>query len=312
MIPIFFSVDDNYAGPLTVALHSLAQHADPTREYQVRILTEHLTAPHRELLLAQATPNVHIAFASIGAQFKARIDDHGNTLRADYFTLTIYFRLFIAELFPELDRAIYLDADTVVLADVAELFNTPLDGALVGAVSDPFMAANPETATYAAQAIGLPVADYVNSGVLLMDLAAMRQANFATAFLNLLNRYHFRSLAPDQDYLNAMTKNRLLHLDPAWNVQGEQPQIAQPKLIHYNLFDKPWHYQGVPHESEFWAAADDTAAGAALRATQAAFGPAQVAADHQHKANLIELARSISTQPVTFANVAAKEGGVQL
>ncbi|WP_225047764.1 glycosyltransferase family 8 protein [Lacticaseibacillus kribbianus] len=312
MIPIFFSVDDNYVGPLTVALHSLAQHADPKREYQVYILTEHLTQPHRALLLAQATSNVHVDFASIGAQFKARIDDHGNTLRADYFTLTIYFRLFIAELFPDLDRALYLDADTVVLADVAELFNTPLDGALVGAVSDPFMAANPETSNYAAQAIGLPVADYVNSGVLVMDLAAMREARFANAFLTLLNRYHFRSLAPDQDYLNAMTKNRLLHLDPAWNVQGEQPQIAQPRLIHYNLFDKPWHYQGVPHEAEFWAAADDTAAAADLHAAQAAFGPAQVAADCQHKANLIQLAQSICEQPVTFAKVAASEGGVQL
>lgn len=33
----------------------------------------------------------------------------------DYYSKTTYFRLFIAEMFPEIDKAIYIDSDTVVL-----------------------------------------------------------------------------------------------------------------------------------------------------------------------------------------------------
>ncbi|TXJ87231.1 hypothetical protein FU655_07970 [Lactobacillus delbrueckii] len=43
----------------------------------------------------------------------------GNYLRADFFTLSIFYRLFITELFPEYDKAVYIDADTVLNADIA-------------------------------------------------------------------------------------------------------------------------------------------------------------------------------------------------
>ncbi|WP_270235101.1 glycosyltransferase family 8 protein [Lacticaseibacillus suilingensis] len=311
-ITIFYAVDDHYVNPLTVSLRSLVQNADPAKQYQVIILTEHLTPAHKAQLSAQATANVSVAFQSIVARLKAQITDKGNKLRADYFTFTIYFRLFIAELYPDLDRAVYLDADTVVLADIAKLTATPLNGALLGAVIDPFMAANPETTAYTKESVGVDVAAYCNSGVLLMDLQQLRARHFAEHFLTLLNTYHFHSLAPDQDYINAIARDRLLHLDESWNVQGERP-LADPQVIHYNLFDKPWHYAKVPNDQYFWQYADQMPAVAqTLRHTQQAFGPKQIAADQKHQAELIQLAVTTNAEPVTFARMAAAGKQVQL
>lgn len=309
---IFYAVDDHYVDPLTISLHSLVANADPHRQYQVTILTEHLTPAHQAQLTSQATANVTVAFESIAKRLKAQITDKNNKLRADYFTFTIYFRLFIAELFPDLERAVYLDADTVVLTDIANLFAEDLAGDLLGAVRDPFMAANPETTSYTTAAVGVDVQRYCNSGVLLMDLAAMRQAKFAQHFLTLLNQYHFHSLAPDQDYINAIARDRLRHLDESWNVQGDRP-VSAPKIIHYNLFDKPWHYSQVPNGDYFWHyAAALPAVAASLHATQAAFTAKERRADETHKTELMRLAATTGAEPVTFASVAAQGGHVQL
>lgn len=47
-----------------------------------------------------------------------------------------YYRYAIAELFPQLDKALYLDADLVVRGSLAELWNTNLGGFLCAGVRD--------------------------------------------------------------------------------------------------------------------------------------------------------------------------------
>ena len=55
-------------------------------------------------------------------------DRQENRLYSGKFTLTIYFRLFIAELFPELDKAVYIDSDTVINDDIAKLLRAAEHG----------------------------------------------------------------------------------------------------------------------------------------------------------------------------------------
>ena len=54
-------------------------------------------------------------------------DKMGTRLRADFFTLTIFFRLFIPEMFKEYDKCIYLDSDIVVPGDISKLYNVDLE-----------------------------------------------------------------------------------------------------------------------------------------------------------------------------------------
>ena len=59
-------------------------------------------------------------------------------------------------------------------------------------------------ARYMEEAVGVSRYEYINSGVLLMNLNKLREKEFDKHFLNLLNTYHFDCIAPDQDYINAI------------------------------------------------------------------------------------------------------------
>ena len=110
---------------------------------------------------------------------------------------------------------------------------------------------------YVENVIGIRKNQYINSGVLLMNLAMMREKKFSEKFLELFNKYHFEVIAPDQDYLNAMCHNEILYIDNNWNMPPNKYTLIEtkPYLIHYNLANKPWCYDNIKFKEYFWDAA---------------------------------------------------------
>lgn len=306
-IPIFYAVDNHYAPYLAVSLKSLMANANPDNTYEIVVMSEKLSETNRINLQSLVTDNrFHLTFKQINPDLLAEITDTGNKLRMDYFTFTIYFRLFIADLFPQYDKAVYLDADTVVLDDISALYATPLNDNLIAAAMDPTIAGKPVTAAYATDAIGVAANRYINSGVLVMNLQALRDMHFSQAFLNLLNAYHVTCLAPDQDYLNAMCQQRTTILDPSWNVQMEtDPQIHQ-SLIHFNLFAKPWHYTNVANEGYFWDYAKQTPYYDEMQAGLAAYDDAAKEADRANFDRILKVAETQATATNTFRQIRNK------
>jgi len=259
-MPIFFSVNDQYAPALAVAIASLIDHADSSKSYELIVLYQELSQANQDQLATLATDNVTVRFIALDERFGDRFDNDQNKLRADYVTLTIYYRLFIADLFPEYDKAIYVDADILVRDDIAKLYDIDLMGKMMAAANDRFIATDPTLSAYSEKVLGVNPMLYVNSGVLLMDLKQFRDTKFTDKFLDLLTTYHFTLIAPDQDYINAMVKDDLYQLPMDWNIEtAVLPADYFPaRLVHYNLFEKPWQYQDVPFADEFWAAAKRT------------------------------------------------------
>ncbi len=303
-IPIFYAVDNHYAPYLAVSLQSLMANADPSNTYQIIIMAEDLSKANRVKLQSLVTTSrFHLTFKQINPALLTEITDTDNKLRMDYFTFTIYFRLFIADLFPQYDKAVYLDADTVVLDDISHLYSTPIGDNLIAAATDPTIAGKPVTAAYATNAIGVAADHYINSGVLVMNLHALRAIQFSSVFLNLLNTYHVTCLAPDQDYLNAMCQQRTALLDPSWNVQMETRPSTHQSLIHFNLFAKPWHYTNVANESYFWNYAKQTPYYAEMRTSLLTYSETARAADKINFQRILRVAETQATATNTFRQI---------
>jgi hypothetical protein len=60
--------------------------------------------------------------------------------------------------------------------------------------------------------------------------------------------------------------------------------------VHFNLFNKPWHYKNVPCENLFWNAAKGTGFYGDLKRQQAAFDEEKQKADHEKVDALIKKA----------------------
>ena len=150
------------------------------------------------------------------------------------------------------EKAVYIDSDIVLLGDISEMYKVDLGDALVGAVADEAVAMVPEFRLYTKEVLGIEADNYFNAGVLLMNLKKFREDGFYAAFCNLLKAYKF-SVAQDQDYLNVLCAGKVVFLGKEWNkmpIGGANSLL--PKLIHYNLTMKPWHYDNVLYKEYFW------------------------------------------------------------
>lgn len=305
IIPIFFSIDNSYAPLLGTALFSMLQNASETYQYKVFVLYKELSAQNKEKLLALQTENGKIYFVEMEDRLGLIKDRMFNRLRADYFTLTIYFRLFIPVMFPQYDKGIYLDSDIVVTGDISELYQTELGENLLGAAVDPAIVNIPQLARHAELCVGVDRNQYFNSGVLLMNLKKLREMRFDERFLELLNKYHFDTIAPDQDYLNAMCSGRITYLSPVWDAMPSEAAmpLEAPNLIHYNLFAKPWYYDGVQYGEYFWPYAEKCGFFPEILAMKAGYTEKEKQADREHLALLLSRGNASGDGEVTFRTI---------
>ena len=311
-IPIFFTIDDAYAPFLGVALNSAVKNSSADRKYKAIVLHQDLSEANIKKLKALESDNFKIELTPMKANFEALDDRMSNRLRCDYFTLTIYFRLFIPAMFPEYDKGIYIDSDVVLTDDIAKLFDTDIGDNFIGACNDLSIADIPPLVAYTENAVGVKGKEYINSGVLLMNLKKMRECDFEGHFLNLLNTYHFDSIAPDQDYINAMCNGKIYYLDEVWDAMPNEakPPIKDTKIIHYNLFSKPWCYDNIQYEEFFWKYAEDSGYLDEIKEYKAAYSNEQKKADGECLDLLISRGESIPQNEITFKKL--HEKGVKI
>ncbi len=302
IIPIFFASDNTYAQFLSVALNSAIKNSSPDRHYKAIILHQDISNENIQKILSLSKSNFEIEFIPMKKELGNINDSMGNRLRCDYFTLTIYFRLFIPTMFPEFDKAIYIDSDVVVKEDIAELYDTDIGNNYIGACRDLSVADIPPIVKYMENAVGVDKNKYINSGVLLMNLKKLRQAKLDEHFLNLFSTYKFDCIAPDQDYLNAICSEKIYYLNDNWDTMPNEnkPPVEKPKLIHYNLFSKPWCYSGIQYENEFWKYAKDSGFYNEIRKFKDEYSAEQIESDRKCLNLLLERGNSICEQKITF------------
>ncbi len=311
-IPVFFSIDNSYAPFLAAALYSAQKNCSKNRSYRAVVLYQDLSEENIKRLSALASENFSIDFVEMKSGLDSITDRMSNRLRCDYFTLTIYFRLFIPAMFPEYDKGIYIDSDVIVCGDLAELFDIDLKDNLMGACTDRSVADVPELVNYMENAVGVKKEEYINSGVLLMNLEKMREQNLESHFLNLLNTYHFDCIAPDQDYLNAICNGKILYLGEEWDTMPNQnaAPLKDPKLIHYNLFSKPWCYDGVQYSEQFWQYAQNCGYIDEIKAYKEGYSDEQKKKDGECLALLVQRGNDMPKNDITFKKLF--ESGVKI
>ena len=299
-IPIFFTTDDAYVPMLMVALNSIKKYSNINNYYNINVVYSKLSESSKQKLMKFNDNNFKIKFVDISTKLSRDIKFHVR----DYYSITTYFRLFLPNMFKEIDKALYLDCDIVVKTDIANLFNIDIRDNLVGAVPDEAINKVYEFLKYANDYLGINAQDYFNAGILIMNFKALREFNFEEKFISLLNQIKF-TVAQDQDYLNVICKDRVKYLDLSWNKMPLDKSLNdnELKLIHYNLNYKPWRYKGINYEEYFWQNAKEYGLNIELEEMRDNFTIEMQKNDEIQENRLKQMALEQSNEKDTFLNL---------
>lgn len=242
-ITVFFAADTGYYQHLCVALTSILENNRSCR-FAFYVLTDRAGAAEEKNILAlrERYENFDIRFIAVSND-----DVSGFRLNMSHITIQTYYRYFIPVIAPDLDKALYLDCDLIVDGDIAELWNTNIEGYCLAGVEE---AVTPALQR-AKKAIGHSDDDtYVNAGVLLMNLDQMRKDEVTNRLIDDTRRHVADFPFQDQDVINFSLKGRIRTLAPKYNWthhccdmkrKGRMQETDDVVIAHYTSYSKPWN-----------------------------------------------------------------------
>jgi lipopolysaccharide biosynthesis glycosyltransferase len=233
--------DENFVPHFATMLHSAWFH---NRAAEFYLLDCGIAAQTLETLEAFATKlGMRLTIAEIDT---AVFSDLPTTTA---WSVAVYARLMIAKLLPDAsERAIYLDADCIVTCDLSRLWTTDVSSHLIAGVRDDSALENEHRYGVTDKFSG-GLTEYVNAGVLLINLRAWREKNFGETVIDYVRRHDLRY--GEQTAINIAASGRIKILSENWNFMLHKWQFAynaaiKPSIIHYTGFSKPWLYRDGP------------------------------------------------------------------
>ncbi len=296
IIPIVIAFDNHYAIPAGVSLYSMlacAKSENPKSQnpqsqneskklfYKIHCLVDNLSLENQQKLKETLAPfsafasvdfldisdpnnptttlaepsvidKIHEAFSQLNIYAKTR------------FSKMVMCRLFLASLFPQYDKIIMFDADTLFLNDVSESFFIPLDGYYFGAAKDFSSPKNlkhfqAEREREPRQKFSLYehylkekdmkiiCENHYNVGFLIVNLKLWRADKLEERLLDLAHQKGQRVFCPEQDLLTLACYQKVLQLPYIYNAH---PFMANQKrfvpnqqeiiMLHFYFVGKPW------------------------------------------------------------------------
>ncbi len=290
IIPIAIAFDNHYAIPAGVSLYSMlacakTEHPQSQNDseklfYKIHCLVDNLSLENQHKLketlapfsafasvdfLDISTPNlytpsvepsaidkIHEAFLQLNIYAKTR------------FSKMVMCRLFLASLFPQYDKIIMFDADTLFLNDVSESFFIPLDGYYFGAAKD---FSSPKSLKHfqterereprqkfflhehylKEKDMKIICENHYNVGFLIVNLKLWRTDHLEERLLNLTHQKGQCVFCPEQDLLTLACYQKVLILPYIYNTHpfmANQKRFIPDKkeivMLHFYFVGKPW------------------------------------------------------------------------
>lgn len=246
---LLFSIDDGYVRQFQVTLYSLIKNSC-SRDVQVYVLQKTQLAAHETI--SQFCQSLGVSYHPVIIGEEA----FETAPTTDRYPETIYYRLLAHEYLPaDLDKILYLDADMLCINDLAPLYDMDLGEQLYAAASH----VEDSVVNEAVNKLRLgnyEATSYVNSGLLLMNLTAIRKTVKREAIMAYIEEKGPVLFLPDQDVLNALYGHQITLIpDQIYNLDtrylpfyklksgGEQDLdwvMRYTVILHFCGRDKPW------------------------------------------------------------------------
>lgn len=222
---VIYSSDDNYAQHLGVSMYSLLKCNQDFSTVSVYVIDNEICQENIQKLnqVVAQFPNAKLIFIPFKSwKDKLKLDMQWN------ISISSYARLFMASMLPEnLEQVLYLDCDTIVCDSLKELWNTKLDGFVLGAVQD-------NIGNQTKEAVGMsPEKKYFNSGMLLVNLSQWRAFNMESQCLQFIEAHNGSVTHHDQGVLNGLCQNKVRILPLRYNLMTIHFMYTRAQIIRF-------------------------------------------------------------------------------
>lgn len=276
-ISLTIASDDNFVPHLAALIESIKYSISTKYSLDLLVLDGGIKNFNKVLLERQfykGEVKGRITFVDCSSLYK-------NIATHMHFSTATFYRLGLGRILKNHKKVIYIDCDTIVLSDLAALWEQSLDGKVIAAAPDVIMrsfmafgtpamkeAGGQPASLYVKNKIGLTAQDtYFQAGVIVFDLDRFREVDIeADATKDLVsNKYWFL----DQDILNKYLAGQVKYIDTAWNCVNVAKDVENgldaewsakvnedlqnPRIIHYAGFEaKPWNNPSAPLAPPYW------------------------------------------------------------
>lgn len=211
LVSVVFITDTGYLMPTWVAARSLVESKDVDTELVIYIIGDQLNQEDKEKLhlIIHGIEGVSIIIIDVDSSkdLEGKVDK--DVLKC-WSPATLY-KFLLCEVLPRyLNKVIYLDGDMIIRKDLSVLYETELEGSILGAVRDTFY----DNIAHEKR-MDLP-GQYFNTGCLLLDLDKMRDEHISEKLLETKTNRPSLGLA-DQDTYNEVCRGRVKILSCRYN-----------------------------------------------------------------------------------------------
>ncbi|KAF7850630.1 hypothetical protein BT93_L5171 [Corymbia citriodora subsp. variegata] len=258
-----------------VVVNSTVAHAAEPEKIVFHVVTDSLNFPAISMWFLHNPPGRAIVDIQSLENFEWLLKKYASPLQKQnaydprYTSALNHLRFYLPDVFPLLDKIVFLDHDVVVQKDLTELWDVNLKGKVNGAVetcregdasyrrmdmyidfTDPFVSKrfNANTCTWA-------------FGMNLFDLQEWRKQNLTAKYGSYLQLEHGKVLWKAGSLpIGWLTfYNQTVSLDRRWHILGLGHEsnvalrdIERAAVIHFNGVMKPWLEIGIRNYKGYW------------------------------------------------------------
>ena len=255
-MPIVLVADDGYALPLGIFLTSIKINRAQDSNYEINIISDHISDHNKTRLLSLSETNFIIKFVEVADGDNKFNSFSSTSISSLPATLSAMYKFYIPTIFKQYDKILYLDCDMLVLCDLKPLFDLDLTDRYAAVSVDSLQFLKPPHL----KRIQCSNKTYFNSGVMLLNLQKMREDNIVESLIeyrkNGINYYM------DQDAFNVVFNDCLVYIPFYYNLdytairKFKRDELCKfyhiskysrlpilyrrAKIVHFTGFDKPW------------------------------------------------------------------------
>lgn len=265
--PIVFATDDNYAMPTAVAIRSIVSHCSKKSLRFVILFQGSLNDSSIEMLekaIEYSGFSNEIRFINVGDA----LQNAQSTIA--HISVATFYRILLPNLLDNYNQCLYLDGDILVTDDICHLLDMELrdDEYIAGVNAVMVLSARNKAKEKLMKDLGITnLRDYVNAGVMLMNLEALRKNKCVEQMLDLIPR---RFMMQDQDIMNKVCFEKKRILEPRYNampdvfspiglrslivygLQAKRNAKQSPCIIHYADKSKPWKVKDIKNADRWY------------------------------------------------------------